>query len=228
MQTERHIAFLTFCKCWFHLQLETSCPWRTKKIPLSFAHTWFLFLEGTVMEIATVIIPGDYMLMHSSLFVWENCIVVISVTPEQRRDAAWQTSSSTLRCPQRIYIFITTQEKDQCDITPQAHSKRPQPEKFNWMYSNVIHWTITPSFCQHIVQLFCLYWPPLPFPHRLANAPTPFKLEIGLAFVGDTKGESIGALITAIHYPNKHGTQPLLDTNSGDVKRLAGDKGLDW
>lgn len=181
-----------------------------------------------MIEIGTVIIPGDYMLMHSSLFVWENCIVVISVTPEQRRDAAWQTSSSTLRCPQRIYIFITTQEKDQCDITPQAHSKRPQPERFNWMYSNVIHWTITPSFCQHIVQLFCLYWPPLPFPHRLANAPTPFKLEIGLAFVGDTKGESIGALITAIHYPNKHGTQPLLDTNSGDVKRLAGDKGLDW
>lgn len=77
------------------------------------------------------------------------------------------------------------------------------------------------------MQLFCLYRALLPFPHPLANTPTPFKLEIGLAFVGDTEGESIGALITAIHYPNKHGTQPLLDTNSGDVKCLAGDKGLD-
>lgn len=77
------------------------------------------------------------------------------------------------------------------------------------------------------MQLFCLYWNLFPFPHPVANTPTPFKLEIGLAFVGDTEGESIGALITAIHYPNKHGTQPLLDTNSGDVKCLARDKGLD-
>lgn len=77
------------------------------------------------------------------------------------------------------------------------------------------------------MQLFCLYLPLLPFPYPLANVPTPVKLEIGLAFVGDTEEESIGALITAIHYPNKHGTQPLLDTNSGDVKCLAGDKGLE-
>ena len=77
------------------------------------------------------------------------------------------------------------------------------------------------------MQLFCLYWALLPFSHPLANTPTPFKLEIGLAFVGDIEEESIGALITAIHYPNKHGTQPLLDTNSGDVKCLAGDKGLE-
>lgn len=77
------------------------------------------------------------------------------------------------------------------------------------------------------MQLFCLYWALLPFPHPLANTPTPFKLEIGLAFVGDTERESIGALITAIHYPNKHGSQPLLDTNSGDVKCLARDKGLE-
>lgn len=59
------------------------------------------------------------------------------------------------------------------------------------------------------------------------NTPTPFKLDIGLAFVGVTEEESIGALITAIHYPNKHGTQPLLDTDLGDVKCLARDKGLD-
>lgn len=179
------------------------------------------------MEISIVIIPGDYMLMYSCLFVWENCIVVISVTPELC-DATWQTSSSTLRCPPRIYIFITMQERNQCDIKPHAQGGRPQLERFNWMYSNVIHWTITLSFCKHIVQLFYLYWALLPFPHPLANTPTPFKLEIGLAFVGDTKGESIGALITAIHYPNKHGTQPLLDTNSGDVKCLARDKGLGW
>lgn len=66
-----------------------------------------------------------------------------------------------------------------------------------------------------------------PLPHPFANTCIRFKLEIGLAFVGDTEEESIGALITAIHYPNKHGTQPLLDTNSGDVKCLAGDKGLE-
>lgn len=46
--------------------------------------------------------------------------------------------------------------------------------------------------------------PLLPFPHPLANTPTPFKLDIGLAFVGDTEEGSIGAFITAIHYPNKH------------------------
>lgn len=77
------------------------------------------------------------------------------------------------------------------------------------------------------MQLFCLCWGLLPFPCPLPSTPTPFKLEIGLAFVGDTKGESIDALITAIHYPNKHGTQPLLDTNSGYVKCLARDKALD-
>lgn len=66
-----------------------------------------------------------------------------------------------------------------------------------------------------------------PLLHPFANTCIHFKLEIGLAFVGDTEEESIGALITAIHYPNKHGTQPLLDTNSGDVKCLAGDKGLE-
>lgn len=59
------------------------------------------------MEISIVIIPGDYMLMYSRLFVGENCIVVISVSPELG-DATWQTSSSALRCPPRIYIFITT------------------------------------------------------------------------------------------------------------------------
>lgn len=189
------------------------------------AHAGFLW-EDTVMEISTAIIPGDYMLMYSRLFVWENCIVVINVTPELW-DATWQTSSSARGCPPRIYIFITTQEGNQSDITAHTRTKRPQLESFNWMYSDVIHWTITLLFCKHKVQLFCLYWALLPFPHPLANTPTPFKLEIRLAFVGDTEGESIGALITAIHYPNKHGTQPLLDTNSGDVKRLARDKGLD-
>lgn len=163
--------------------------------------------------------------MHSRLFVWENCIVVISVTPELW-DATWQTSSTALRCPPRIYIFITMQERKRRSITP-AHSECPEPERFNWMYSNVIHWTITLSFCVPPVQSFCLCWGLFPFPCPLPNTPTPFKLEIGLAFVGDTKGESIDALITAIHYPNKHGTQPLLDTNSGYVKCLARDKALD-
>ena len=233
-QCKRHLRkqiFITAQQLDYICKLESSCPWSAHNIP---PHAVRLFLkahaeflrEGTVMEISIVIIPGDYMLMYSCLFVWENCIVVISVTPELR-DAAWQTSSSALRCPPRIYIFITTQERNQSDITPRMQSERPQLEGFNWMYSNVIHWTITLSFCEHIVQLFCLYWALLPFPHPPANTPTPFKLEIGLAFVGDTEGESIGALITAIHYPNKHGTQPLLDTNSGDVKCLARDKGLD-
>lgn len=163
--------------------------------------------------------------MHSRLFVWENCIVVISVTPELW-DATWQTSSTALRCPPRIYIFITMQERKRCSIT-HPHSECPEPERFNWMYSNVIHWTITLSFCEPPVQSFCLCWGLLPFPCPLPNTPTPFKLEIGLAFVGDTKGESIDALITAIHYPNKHGTQPLLDTNSGYVKCLGRDKALD-
>lgn len=163
--------------------------------------------------------------MHSRLFVWGNCIVVISVTPELG-DATWQTSSTALRCPPRIYIFITMQERKRHSIIP-AHSECPEPERFNWMYSNVIHWTITLSFCEPPVQSFCLCWGLLPFPCPLPNTPTPFKLEIGLAFVGDTKGESIDALITAIHYPNKHGTQPLLDTNSGYVKCLARDKALD-
>lgn len=93
------------------------------------------------------------------------------------------------------------------------------------MYSNVIHWTIAFSFQEHIVQLFCLYWAHFPFFHLIAN--TLFKLEIGLAFVGDIEEESIGALITTIHYPNKHGTQPLLDTNSRDVKCLVRDKDLE-
>lgn len=183
-----------------------------------------LRLEETVMNISIGVIPGDYMLMHSRMFVWENCIVVISVTPELW-DATWQTSSTAPRCPPRIYIFITMQERKRRSITP-AHSECPEPERFNWMYSNVIHWTITLSFCEPPAQSFCLCWGLLPFPCPLPNTPTPFKLEIGLAFVGDTKGESIDALITAIHYPNKHGTQPLLDTNSGYVKCLARDKAL--
>lgn len=163
--------------------------------------------------------------MCSCLFVWENCIVVISVTPELC-DATWQTSSAALRCPPRIYIFITMQERKRRGVAP-ADSEGPEPERFNWMYSNVIHWTITLSFWEPPVQSFCLCWGLVPFPCPLPNTPTPFKSEIGLAFVGDTKGESIHALITAIHYPNKHGTQPLLDTNSGYVKCLARDKILD-
>lgn len=158
--------------------------------------------------------------------MWENCIVLINVTPELR-EATWQMSSSALGCPPRIYIFITTWEENQNNKTPQTHTPNTRLEGFNWMHSNVIHWTITLSFSKHIVQLFCLYWALLPFSHPPANTPTPFKLEIGLAFARDTEGESIRALITAIHYPNKHGTQPLLDTNSGDVKCLARDKGLE-
>lgn len=163
--------------------------------------------------------------MHSRLFVRGNCIVVISVTPELW-DATWQTSSTALRCPPRIYIFITMLERKRCSVTHTC-SECPEPGRFNWMYSNVIHWTITLSFCEPPVQSFCLRRGLLPFPCPLPNTPTPFKLEIGLAFVGDTKGESIDALITAIHYPNKHGTQPLLDTNSRYVKCLARDKALD-
>lgn len=125
-----------------------------------------------------------------------------------------------------LHFYYNAREKAvQCNT--HTHSECPEPERFNWMYSNVIHWTITLSFCEPPVQSFCLCWGLLPFPCPIPNTPTLFKLEIGLAFVGDTKGESIDALITAIHYPNKHGTQPLLDTNSGYVKCLARDKALD-
>lgn len=151
--------------------------------------------------------------MHSCLFVWENCILVISVTRELQ-DASWQTSSAALRCPPKIYIFITMRGTKQSDITAHAANERPALKDLieciqMWFIEQLHSYSV--SHCFAYSRLSSFSYPP----HPLAN--TPFKLEIGLAFVGDTEGESIGALITAIHYPNKHGTQPLPDTNSGVV-----------
>lgn len=124
-QSESRTAFLSQCDRWITFaELKPSCPWRASlKTVTVFARAHpELLREDEVMEISSVIIPGDCMLMHSRLFVWENCIVVISVTPELR-DATWQTSSSALRCPPRIYIFITTREGNQNDITARAQDQ---------------------------------------------------------------------------------------------------------
>lgn len=137
----RHIYCTTHTRSWlkrildFYHSATTGLPLLpslkgcfTQKDSSTFSHSFasahpeFLW-ERAVMEISTVIIPGDYMLMYSRLFVGENCIVVISVTPELR-DATWQTSSSALRCPPRIYIFITTREGNWNDIT--AHTDTEQ------------------------------------------------------------------------------------------------------
>lgn len=120
----KYKIFITMQRLEFAKLLVKGCF--AKKIPLysvnSFVSAESLW-EGTVMEISIVIIPGDYMLMYSRLFVGENCIVVISVSPELG-DATWQTSSSALRCPPRIYIFITTWEGHQSDITARAHADK--------------------------------------------------------------------------------------------------------
>lgn len=88
------------------------------------------------------------------------------------------------------------------------------------MYSDVIHRTITLSsytrmaIILNVSVLFILNVLLLLFLSSPCS-PTPFKLKIGLAFVGDMEEESMTALITAIHYPNKHWAHTLQDTDLG-------------
>lgn len=160
--------------------------------------------------------------MYSRLFVWENCIVVISMTLEI--DLRWRSVNVLMGSPmpsKDLHFYYITRSKAKWEQTPSTSTDLI--ECIQMWFIEQLHSHSTSPRCNcfaYNAGFSCL-------PHPLANTPTPFKLEIGLAFVEDTEEESIGALITAIHYPNKHGTQPLLDTNSGDIKCLARDKGPD-
>lgn len=71
--------------------------------------------------------------------VGENCIVVISETPEQLREMPPPPPPG--KRPHRLsgvlegftFLLQSGREKKKgwCDIMPQAHSKRPRPERFN-------------------------------------------------------------------------------------------------